>query len=346
DNEKFADSLSYRERIRQLGIPVRELEVDGRIVVTVLGANGLPASGAVVTFTTADVAVTLRSTADGSVRFHPAAYDISGSLITVQAGDAKADVAAGDDLELLTDLPGGAVTPMAMDVMFLLDATGSMDDEIAQLKSTISEVAGRIGDLPVAPDVRFGMTLYRDLEDSFVTSTFDLTNDIVAFDEALSAVVAEGGGDYAEALDEGLAAALSEPSWRGPGEAIQLVFLVGDAPPQVGRGTQQTYTTSMLDAAARGIKIFPVSSSGTDDQAEFVFRQLAQFTGGRYVFLSYGAGGRATGETSDISEVDYEELALDDLIVRLVAEEIADLTGDETVVPPPQTTTTQTNPNG
>jgi len=86
----------------------------------------------------------------------------------------------------------------------------------------------------------------------------------------------------------------------------------------------------MLDAAARGIKIFPVSSSGTDDQAEFVFRQLAQFTGARYVFLTYGAGGRATGDGSSISERDYEELSLNDLIVRLVAEEIAALGGART----------------
>ena len=86
----------------------------------------------------------------------------------------------------------------------------------------------------------------------------------------------------------------------------------------------------MLEAAERGIKIFPVSSSGTDDQAEFVFRQLAQFTGGRYVFLTYGAGGRATGEATDITERDYEELSLDDLIVRLVTEEIAALTGADT----------------
>ena len=58
-----------------------------------------------------------------------------------------------------------------------------------------------------------------------------------------------------------------------------------------------------------------------------MFRQLAQFTGGRYVFLTYGAGGRATGEHTDIDERDYAELSLDDLIVRLVAEELAALRG-------------------
>ena len=83
-----------------------------------------------------------------------------------------------------------------------------------------------------------------------------------------------------------------------------------------------------------------MSSSGTDDQAEFVFRQLAQFTGARYVFLTYGAEGRATGASSDINELDYEELSLDDLIVRLVAEELAALIGptDDEPTPEPQPT--------
>ena len=37
-------------------------------------------------------------------------------------------------------------------------------------------------------------------------------------------------------------------------------------------------------------------------------------------------GRRATGASSDITEEDYENLSLDDLIVRTIAEEIADLT--------------------
>ena len=44
---------------------------------------------------------------------------------------------------------------------------------------------------------------------------------------------------------------------------------------------------------------------------------------------------------------DYEELSLDDLVVRLVTEELAALTGDETQVPPPpSTTSTTTIPDG
>ena len=184
------------------------------------------------------------------------------------------------------------------------------------------------------------MTLYRDVDDTFVTSTYDFTSDVEAFRSALSNVVADGGGDYAEALDEGLAESLAAPAWRDPSSTIQLIFLVADAPPQVGRQLQgDGYPDSIVDAVSRGIKIFPVASSESDDQAEAVFRQLAQATGARFVFLSYGAGGAATGGSTDIDPTDYEELSLDDLVVRLVTEELAALTGDETQVPPPPSTT-------
>ena len=146
-------------------------------------------------------------------------------------------------------------------------------------------------------------------------------------------------------MDEGLADALAEPSWRDPAHTVQLVFLVADAPPQVGRQVQQAYPASVVDAIGRGAKIFPIASSESDDQAEAVFRQVAAGTGSRFVFLSYGAGGAATGEGSDITTTDYEELSLDDLVVRLVAEELAALNGQEPVVPTRPTTAPSTPPD-
>ena len=93
--------------------------------------------------------------------------------------------------------------------------------------------------------------------------------------------------------------------------------------------------------------MFPVASSESDDQAEGVFRQVAQATGARFVFLSYGAGGAATGEHTDVTSAEYEELSLDDLVVRLVSEELDHLGGGgggTTTTTVPGTTTT--NPPG
>jgi hypothetical protein len=81
----------------------------------------------------------------------------------------------------------------------------------------------------------------------------------------------------------------------------------------------------MVRAAERGIKVFPIASSGLDDQGEYVFRQIAQFTQGRFVFLTYADptnGGPPGDETTHHVE-DYSVENLDELVVRLVEEELA-----------------------
>ncbi len=329
DNAEFDAYLRYRDAVGGLGVSYRELDPTGRIVIKVTGTNGLPVTGAAVSVT-GQGSVTLHTTADGIALFHPAAYGAGTGPFTVEVEGSSAQVSPGGTVDLVIGREGGAREPIALDILFLLDTTGSMDDEIAQLKNTISSVANRIHELPGGPDTRIGMTVYRDRGDSFLTGTFDFTSDVAAFDRALADVRADGGGDYPEAVDEALAASLSEPTWRPAESTVQLIFLVADAPPHVDRQVAVPYTESMIEARSRGIKILPVSSSGTDDQAEFVFRQLAQFTGGRYVFLTYGAQGRATGDSTNIDELGYEELALDDLIVRMVAEELEDLTSLKT----------------
>jgi len=190
----------------------------------------------------------------------------------------------------------------------------------------MTSISQQIAALPSKPDVRFGMTIYRDQGDLFVTRTFDLTDDLTSFLDALADVEAIGGGDYAEAMDEALADALENPDWRRAG-AVGLMFLIADAPPQIGRAVQQPYTATAVQAAANGIKIFPVAASGTDDQAEYTMRELAFVTGGRFVFLSYGVGGSATGAATDITADDYDELPLDQLVVELVRDELDALTG-------------------
>lgn len=332
DNATFTDYLAYRKRIEALGVAVRSVPVDDRIVIRLRRGDAKPAARRQIAIRSGgvggEVLARLTSSADGSARFHPSAYGVSSQAkLFAEVDGTSAPLTAGVDLDLLLPDARAVEQSMPIDVLFLLDATGSMGDEIDRLKTTIDGVAQRLSSLPGTSDVRIAMTLYRDTEDAFVTATYDFTNDIGKFRRALASVRADGGGDYPEALDEALADALAKPSWRPSGEAIQLVFLVADAPPQIGRQVATPYSASMKEAAARGIKVFPIASSETDDQAEYVFRQLAQFTGARFVFLSYGAqgalGGTATGSASNVGQSDYAELSLDDLVVRLVGEEAA-----------------------
>ena len=347
DNADLAKFEDYLHRLGELGIVTRPFDAAGRIVVSVTGASGLPVGGVAIEVTgNGQQITTLRTTADGTARFLPALYAASNvQEFEFSADGVSATAAPGGAVSLVLDRAGGAQAPVALDVLFLLDATGSMGDEIDRLKATIDQVAARVASLDVRPDVRFAFTLYRDQGDVFVTSTFDFTSDVDAFREALTHVVADGGGDYPESMEEGFAAALSEPSWRDPASTVQLIFLVADAPPHVDRQTAVDYPASIVDAVSRGIKVFPIASSESDDQAEAVFRQIAEATGARFVFLSYGAQGAATGPSTDIASTDYEELALDQLVVRLIGEELAALTGTDPGIGTPTTVST-TNPPG
>ena len=181
DNENFAEYLLYRQRFQSLGIAARDIDPTGRIVLTITGQGGLPVSGTQVVISAGGVQTSLRTTADGTVRFHPEAHGASTGPFTATAGNVSVQTGRGQSAVIATGLPTAGSGAIPLDVLFLLDATGSMEDEIDQLKATITTVAQRIAKLPADVSVRLAMTLYRDQGDSFVTSTFDFTSDISAF---------------------------------------------------------------------------------------------------------------------------------------------------------------------
>jgi hypothetical protein len=226
-------------------------------------------------------------------------------------------------------LPGRPGKSLALDVLFLVDATGSMEDEIDKLKTSISQIAAQIDALPSQPDVRFAMVTYRDRGDAYVTRINDFWPDVDVFQSELNKVRAQGGGDYPESLNEALHRAIWDVAWRDS-EAVRLIFLLGDAPPHLDYEQDYAYDLEMVEAVRRGIKIIPIASSGLDDQGEYIFRQLAQFTMGRFVFLTYREAGQpasGSGRETDhnIEPQDYSVDLLDHLIVRLVTQELAAL---------------------
>ena len=328
DNERFAEYLTYVERFAATGIEVVRADVSGRQIVRVTDATGRPVHGAAVEVVVGEQVVdTLRTYADGTTIVHPRFYDaFEPPSLRVTDGRVTAGAVGGfgdDPLRIRLSWAVERPERPKLDVMFVLDATGSMGDEIDRLKATINDAAQRIGAHTSNPDLRIGMTVYRDRGDAYLTRTYDFTSDVAAFRSALSDVVAGGGGDTPEAMDVAMADALAKPSWRGD-DTVKLVFLVADAATHLEEQEDISYVESARTAARRGITVFPIASSGTDDQAEYMFRQLAQITSGRFVFLDYGAegGGAATGASTDIAPGSYSTLPLDQLVVRLIHDEL------------------------
>ncbi|MGD8855816.1 MAG: VWA domain-containing protein [Chloroflexota bacterium] len=337
DNARWDDYLLYLRDY--VGPTVIKADVSQRHQIWVTDSDGRPALGALVEISAAGQEVArLRTHSDGRVYFFPRAYgDTSQEMaydvqVTVGSETAELTIPAGaSQREWQVVLPAAGRTSdnVRLDVLFLIDATGSMADEIAQLKDNIQAIAAAIDSMPARPDLRLAMTVYRDQGDAYVSRTFEFTPDVDAFEEALAEVRADGGGDYPEDLNEALSRAVHAPEWRVE-ETVSLIFLVADAPPHLDYGQQNHYAFEMLAAAERGIKIYPIASSGLDEQGEYIFRQLAQVTGGRFIFLTYGPEGPGTpGEETTFNVDQYTVSALDDLVVKIVEEELAYQSGDQ-----------------
>lgn len=330
DNADFGEYLAYRQRWPQL--VRRDLDPAGRVLLDVRDNAGRAVPDAMVRVRAGgrDLPLWARTDAGGRAWLMPQA-DVAAHAghpleVEVAQGGASTRVlwTPGQKDALQARLAVDNAAPARLDLVFLVDATGSMADEIERLKRSMRAVADQIAQLPTRPDLCFGLVAYRDRGDAFFVRGADLTNDLGAFQGVLEGLRAGGGGDYAEALNEALHTAVHRISWRGEGTA-RMVVLVADAPPHLDYAGPQ-YDEDLRAAQARGIKIFSVGASGLDPQGEFIFRQFAQFTGGRFVFLTYADASRpASGPGREtVHDVrSYSVETLDRLLVRLVGEEMA-----------------------
>jgi Mg-chelatase subunit ChlD len=327
DNADFAEYLRFRDRTQ---VAHRARDVRERYLLQVRNARGAVVPDAEVAVQSpGGAAMWARTDAGGRVWLHPDAFDTAGSTLYEVAvrkdgRQASAFLRRGQKSAVDVVLADSTTPARArLDLVFLIDATGSMADEIGRLKTTLRSIANEVAQLPSRPDTCFGLVAYRDKGDEFLLRSHDFTNDLGAFQGVLNALQANGGGDYPEAMNEALHETVHRLSWRGSG-ATRMVVLLADAPPHLDYGGPQ-YDDDMLAALGKGIKIFSVGASGLDKQGEYVQRQMAQYTGGRFVFLTYKEAERPSSgpgrETvHDVSN--YSVQTLDRLIVRLVTEEL------------------------
>ena len=324
DNERWDEYLQYRDQYA--GPTIHDVDISERYIITVSDSAEETVPNAEVRVSSGDtVLFEGRTYANGQTLFFPLAFAASEGVesftldVEKDGATQQLEFVRGEnhDWDVTLELEQAATEGVPLDILFLLDSTGSMADEIDQIKATLLSIASRISDLPSQPDLRFGMVAYRDRGDAFVTRVYDFEPDPQRFVETIRGVVAHGGGDYPESLNEALHVAVHEPEWRS-GDAIRLMFLIADAPPQLGYQDDYSYADDMIEAHRQGIKTFSIASSGLNQQGEYVFRQIAQHTMGRFIFIVYGGGGTTSHSVSD-----YTIGRLDDLVVSLVEEELA-----------------------
>ena len=207
----------------------------------------------------------------------------------------------------------------ALDLGFLVDATGSMGDEMTFLQTELKDIVRRVRGSERGLDIRVSVVFYRDRGDDFLTRSLPFTRDIDSAVSFIAGASAGGGGDFPEDMNAGLEAIMRQPWSR---DAVpQMLFVLADAPPQQYGGADYTYHEAIADASASGMAIYPVAASGVDKPTEFLFRAMAAMTGGKYVFLTDDSGVGNSHEIPDITGYQVEKL--NDLMVREIRSFVA-----------------------
>nr|ADI18250.1 hypothetical protein [uncultured Chromatiales bacterium HF0200_41F04] len=116
-----------------------------------------------------------------------------------------------------------------LDVVFVVDATGSMGWAIDEIKDRIYDIVSTVRTL--VPAARFGFVAFRDHNDpEFLVRSEPLTFSTAKLHRFLDPLQAAGGGDIWEEVNAGIAAGIDDSGWRVG--ARRIIILVGDAPPR------------------------------------------------------------------------------------------------------------------
>ena len=143
-----------------------------------------------------------------------------------------------------------------IDVVFVIDATESMKDDIQKLRELLA--ASLKKHLAQYDSYRIGLVLYKDYYDDFLTKTAsDFTSDINRFSAALKSFSVFGGRDIPEAVYEGIDAGL-DLEWSTAADTDRKLILIGDAPPHPRPQGSITKDAVIEAAKAKDVKLFPI----------------------------------------------------------------------------------------
>lgn len=298
------------------------LNTGGRVVAAV-DYEGNPVRDITVDIESADRTILYRAKTDVTgtayLFMQPGIQTNDSLLVRIVAGDTviaqqKIVYSEGDTVSFsLSASPQDGSD--AMDLLFMVDATGSMCDELEYLKAEIANVVGRVASVGTNGSIRASVNFYRDRGDDYIVRSFPFTEDLRTVQEQIDKQYCDGGGDYPEAVHSALESAINDHRWSSAASA-RLLFLVLDAPPHRNGQIPSQIRSLVRTAAENGIRIIPVASSGVDKETEFILRSFGIMTGGTYLFLTdhSGIGNNHLEPTIGEYEVEY----LNELLVKVI----------------------------
>lgn len=198
-----------------------------------------------------------------------------------------------------------------VEVVFVIDTTGSMGGLIEGAKQKVWSIATAVAQAQPSPEIRMGLVAYRDRGDDYITKRTDLTDDLDSLYSDLMRFEARGGGDTPESVNEALYEAVERFDWTaGPG-VLRIVYLVGDAPPKMNYDDDVKYQATCRFAREKGIVINAIQCGGIAG-TRAVWQAIAQNAGGAYAAIPQDGGVQAIATPYDqqIADLDRELASL------------------------------------
>jgi Mg-chelatase subunit ChlD len=179
-----------------------------------------------------------------------------------------------------------------LEMVFVLDTTGSMGGLIDGAKQRIWGIINEVMQKPSKPRVRVGLVAYRDNGDEYVTRILPITEDLDKAYTTLMDYQANGGGDTPENVRKALAEGVRNAGWSSSKAGLaQIVFLVGDAPPQNYEQEPDVLVTTA--EAVRRNMIVNTIQCGDLAETTSIWQTIARRGEGKYFAIAQDGGVQA-----------------------------------------------------
>ncbi len=185
-----------------------------------------------------------------------------------------------------------------LEMVFVLDTTGSMGGLIEGAKQRIWGIINEVMQKPTKPRVRVGLVAYRDNGDEYVTKLLPITEDLDKAYTTLMDYRADGGGDTPENVRKALAEGIRGSGWSQSRRGLaQIVFLVGDAPPQ--NYAQEPDVLVTTAEAVRKNMIVNTIQCGNLSGTKEIWQTIALRGEGKYFAIAQDGGVQAISTPYD-----------------------------------------------
>lgn len=203
--------------------------------------------------------------------------------------------ATGGDLHLLVNsrLIAGEIANIirrhaadGADLLILMDKTGSMSDDLAAVKTGLSQI---IRGVRTHKDVRLAFALYGDKNVDTAVEWFSYQNFEHNYEAAqafIDTMEVTGGGDWEESVYDGFFEANKTGFWRSGRQ--RMVILIGDAPPLEKPLSDYTLHDVIREATATGTRMnfYPIVVTPTVDDPGDPAPAVKKFTDDKKLITS------------------------------------------------------------